>query len=38
MTAIVAAVEDASLSEERLDEAVLRILDLKQRKGLHPFD
>ena len=36
-TAIVEAVEAGSLSEERLDEAVLRILELKQRRGLHPF-
>ena len=38
VTAIVSAVGDGSLSEERLDEAVLRILEFKQRKGLHPFD
>ena len=36
--AIVTAVDDGSLSEDRLDEAVLRILKLKQSKHLQPFD
>ncbi len=37
IAAIAAAVDSGTLSGQRLDEAVLRILELKQRKGLAPF-